>query len=237
MKKIFTLSIVVFLTTICAVAQLPYNTNYSKDYFDSGTTTVNKKSASWDNSKKSIFGSERYNRLKLDAGGFDWNDKYVDIALSQGGVPHKLICTTSCSGAATDPYFYVATSVDNKTYTTQWSNTKGGTVEVELPKDANYVRLCYSGNLSGYYENIKVTELKYLNKPVGNFKVGEKAIKSSESSNGLTIDWCNISAIEASISGTDAEKFKVASISNNASTGNYGTAIINVTYSHNTLGK
>ena len=236
MKKIFTLSIVVFLTTICAVAQLPYNTNYSKDYFDSGTTTVNKKSASWDNSKKSIFGSERYNRLKLDAGGFDWNDKYVDIALSQGGVPHKLICTTSCSGAATDPYFYVATSVDNKTYTTQWSNTKGGTVEVELPKDANYVRLCYSGNLSGYYENIKVTELKYLNKPVGNFKVGEKAIKSSESSNGLTIDWCNISAIEASISGTDAEKFKVASISNNASTGNYGTAIINVTYSHNTLG-
>ena len=237
MKKIFTLSIVVFLTTICAVAQLPYNTNYSKDYFNSGTTTVNKKSASWDDSKKSIFGSERYNRLKLDAGGFDWNDKYVDIALSQGGVPHKLICTTSCAGAATDPYFYVATSVDNKTYTTQWSNTKGGTVEVELPKDANYVRLCYSGNLSGYYENIKVTELKYLNKPVGNFKVGEKAIKSSESSNGLTIDWCNISAIEASISGTDAEKFKVASISNNASTGNYGTAIINVTYSHNTLGK
>ena len=237
MKKIFTLSIVVFLTTICAVAQLPYNTNYSKDYFNSGTTTVNKKSASWDDSKKSIFGSERYNRLKLDAGGFDWNDKYVDIALNQGGVPHKLICTTSCAGAATDPYFYVATSVDNKTYTTQWSNTKGGTVEVELPKDANYVRLCYSGNLSGYYENIKVTELKYLNKPVGNFKVGEKAIKSSESSNGLTIDWCNISAIEASISGTDAEKFKVASISNNASTGNYGTAIINVTYSHNTLGK
>lgn len=237
MKKIFTLSIVVFLTTICAVAQLPYNTNYSKDYFNSGTTTVNKKSASWDDSKKSIFGSERYNRLKLDAGGFDWNDKYVDIALNQGGVPHKLICTTSCAGAATDPYFYVATSVDNKTYTTQWSNTKGGNVEVELPKDANYVRLCYSGNLSGYYENIKVTELKYLNKPVGNFKVGEKAIKSSESSNGLTIDWCNISAIEASISGTDAEKFKVASISNNASTGNYGTAIINVTYSHNTLGK
>ena len=237
MKKIFTLSIVVFLTTICAVAQLPYNTNYSKDYFDRGTTTVNKKSASWDDSKKSIFGSERYNRLKLDAGGFDWNDKYVDIALSQEGVPHKLICTTSCAGTATDPYFYVATSVDNKTYTTQWSNTKGGNVEVELPKDANYVRLCYSGNLSGYYENIKVTELKYLNKPVGNFKVGEKAIKSSESSNGLTIDWCNISAIEASISGTDAEKFKVASISNNASTGNYGTAIINVTYSHNTLGK
>ena len=236
MKKIFTSFIAVLLTAICAVAQLPYNTNYSKDYFDSGTTTVNKKSASWDDSKKSIFGSERYNRLKLEAGGFDWNDKYVDIALSQGGVPHKLICTTSCAGAATDPNFYVATSVDNKTYTTQWSNTKGGNVEVELPKDANYVRLCYSGNLSGYYENIKVTELKYLNKPVGNFKVGEKAIKSSESSNGLTIDWCNISAIEASISGTDAAKFKVASISNNASMGNYGTAIINVTYSHNTLG-
>ena len=236
MRKIFTSFIAVLLTTICAVAQLPYNTNYSKDYFDSGTTTVNKKSASWDDSKKSIFGSERYNRLKLEAGGFDWNDKYVDIALSQGGVPHKLICTTSCAGAATSPNFYVATSVDNKTYTTQWSDTKGGNVEVELPKDANYVRLCYSGNLSGYYENIKVTELKYLNKPVGNFKVGEKAINSSESSNGLTIDWCNISAIEASISGTDAAKFKVASISNNASMGNYGTAIINVTYSHNTLG-
>ena len=236
MKKIFTSFIAVLLTAICAVAQLPYNTNYSKDYFNSGTTTVNKKSASWDDSKKSIFGSERYNRLKLDAGGFDWNDKYVDIALSQGGVPHKLICTTSCAGTATSPNFYVATSVDNKTYTTQWSNTKGGNVEVELPKDANYVRLCYSGNLSGYYENIKVTELKYLNKPVGNFKVGEKAIHSSESSNGLTIDWCNISAIEASISGTDAAKFKVASISNNASMGNYGTAIINVTYSHNTLG-
>lgn len=236
MKKIFTSFIAVLLTAICAVAQLPYNTNYSKDYFDSGTTTVNKKSASWDDSKKSFFGSERYNRLKLEAGGFDWNDKYVDIALSQEGVPHKLICTTSCAGAATGPNFYVATSVDNKTYTTQWSNTEGGNVEVELPKDANYVRLCYSGNLEGYYENIKVTELKYLNEPVGNFKVGEKAIKSSESSNGLTIDWCNISAIEASISGTDAEKFKVASISNNASKGNYGTAIINVTYSHNTLG-
>ena len=34
MKKIFTLTITVLLTTLCAVAQLPYNTNYSKDYFN-----------------------------------------------------------------------------------------------------------------------------------------------------------------------------------------------------------
>lgn len=236
MKKIFTSFIAVLLTAICAVAQLPYNTNYSKDYFDSGTTTVNKKSASWDDSKKSIFGSERYNRLKLEAGGFDWNDKYVDIALSQEGVPHKLICTTSCAGAATGPNFYVATSVDNNTYTTQWSNTKGGNVEVELPKDANYVRLCYSGNLEGYYENIKVTELIEVKDPAKKtLDAGTAEINTENTTVSTTMEWCNTPAFNLSITGEGASQFS-ASISNNASKGKYGTATISATYEHDVLG-
>ena len=233
MKKVFTLTITVFLTTLCAVAQLPYNTEFSKSYFDDNNTTIKKVYASWDEGSR----WNKQNRLKFDNGGFDWGDKYIDFKLSQGNVPGILTCKTSNSSLSSDVYFYIATSSDNSNYTTIWSSGSAGNASVELPKDTKYVRICFSGNLSGYYENIKIaTATPYSNAPKSNSLVFPDAtVGSEESKTSTTMDWCNTPAFNVSLSGDGASQFTCA-ISNNASTGKYGTATISTTYKHNIIG-
>ena len=233
MKKVFTLTITVFLTTLCAVAQLPYNTEFSKSYFDDNNTTIKKVYASWDEGSR----WNKQNRLKFDNGGFDWGDKYIDFKLSQGNVPGILTCKTSNSSLSSDVYFYIATSSDNSNYTTIWSSGSAGNASVELPKDTKYVRICFSGNLSGYYENIKIaTATPYSNAPKSNSLVFPDAtVGSEESKTSTTMDWCNTPAFNVSLSGDGASQFTCA-ISNNASTGKYGTATISATYNHDIIG-
>ena len=235
MKKIFTSFIAVLLTTICTVAQLPYNTLMTQSHFDSSSTKIASSGDNgWDNGVR--LGGTKTGAFSGPA--WNWDDKYIIIALSSDGIPHHITCNTSTnSSSTTDTKFYVATSLDNKTYTEKWSSTnRDNTIDLELAKDVKYIKICYSGNFAGYFKNIKVTELKEFNAPsVSELNVGKEVINSSESSNSLTIGWCNVPTIAATITGNNADKFS-ATISNNAAIGKYGTATINVTYKHNTVG-
>ena len=231
MRKIFTSFIAVLLTTICAVAQLPYNTVMTQSHFNDGNTTIKKEgTTSWSD------GVRLGNR---SSGGFNYNDKYVIIALSSSGVPGRITCSTGVSGllTVTDITFYIATSPDNVTYTTQKTSTdKNNSFDVELPKNTKYVKLCYSGNFAGDFKNIKVSELIEVKDPAKKtLDAGAAEINTENTTVSTTMEWCNTPAFNLSITGEGASQF-TASISNNASKGKYGNATISATYKHNVLG-
>lgn len=234
MRKIFTSFIAVLLTTICAVAQLPYNTVMTQSHFNDGNTKI---ASSGDNGWD---GGVRLGGTKtgaFSAPAWNWDDKYIVIALSSNGIPFHLTSSTSTnSSSTTDTKFYVATSSDNKTYTEKWSSDEqNNSVDVELPKDAKYVKLCYSGNFAGYFKNIKVSELIYANDPAATAWEPSAIIGSEDSKASTTMEWCNTPAFSVSLSGDGASQFTCA-ISNNASKGKYGTATISATYKHNVVG-
>ncbi len=235
MKKIFTSFIAVLLTAICAVAQLPYNTVMTQSHFNDGNTKIaSSGDNAWDGGVRlggnstSAFGGPAWN----------WDDKYIIIALSSNGIPHHLTCNTSTnSSSTTDTKFYVATSSDNKTYTEVWSSDeRDNTIDLEIAKDVKYIKICYSGNFAGYFKNIKVSELIEVKDPAKKtLDAGTAEINTENTTIPTTMEWCNTPAFNLSITGEGASQF-TASISNNASKGKYGTATISATYEHNVVG-
>lgn len=235
MKKIFTSFIAVLLTTICAVAQLPYNTVMTQSHFNDGNTKIASSGDNgWDNGVR--LGGTKTGAFSGPA--WNWDDKYIIIALSSNGIPHHLTCNTSTnSNATSDTKFYVATSSDNKTYTEKWSSeNRDNTIDLELAKDVKYIKLCYSANFAGYFKNIKVSELIEVKDPAKKtLDAGTAEINTENTTVSTTMEWCNTPAFNLSITGEGASQF-TASISNNASKGKYGTATISATYKHNVLG-
>lgn len=227
MKKIFTSFIAVLLTTICAVAQLPYNTVMTQSHFNDGNTTIKKQgTTSWSNGVR--LGDATW-------GGFNHDDKYVDIALNTSGIPGVFSATTSGGSTGIDYRLFV--SSNNSNYVEIWkSESKDNTINQELPKDTKYIRLFYSGNFAGNFTNIKVTELIEVKDPAKKTLDADTAeINTENTTISTTMEWCNTPAFNLSIDGEDDSQF-TASISNNASKGKYGTATIYVTYKHNILG-
>lgn len=235
MKKIFTSFIAVLLTTICAVAQLPYNTVMTQSHFNDGNTKI---ASSGDNAWD---GGVRLGGTSTSAFGgpaWNWDDKYIIIALSSNGIPHHLTCNTSTnSSSTTDTKFYVATSSDNKTYTEVWSSgERNNTIDLEIAKDVKYIKICYSSNFAGYFKNIKVSELIEVKDPAKKTLDADTAeINTENTTISTTMEWCNTPAFNLSITGEGASQF-TASISNNASKGKYGTATISATYKHDVVG-
>lgn len=235
MRKIFTSFIAVLLTTICAVAQLPYNTVMTQSHFDSSSTKIaSSGNNAWDGgvrlggSSTSWIGEPAYNT----------DDKYIIIALSSSGIPDRLTCsTTTNSSIATSIDFYVATSTNNSSYTKIWnSDNRNNTIDVALSKDVKYIKICYSGNFAGYFKNIKVSELIEVKDPAKKtLDAGTAEINTENTTVSTTMEWCNTPAFNLSITGEGASQF-TASISNNASKGKYGNATISATYKHNVLG-
>ena len=235
MRKIFTSFIAVLLTTICAVAQLPYNTVMTQSHFNDGNTKIASSGDNgWDNGVR--LGGTKTGAFSGPA--WNWDDKYIIIALSSNGIPHHLTCNTSTnSNATSDTKFYVATSSDNKTYTEKWSSeNRDNTIDLELAKDVKYIKLCYSANFAGYFKNIKVSELIEVKDPAKKtLDAGTAEINTENTTVSTTMEWCNTPAFNLSITGEGASQF-TASISNNASKGKYGNATISATYKHNVLG-
>lgn len=237
MRKIFTSFIAVLLTTICAVAQLPYNTVMTQSHFNDGNTKIaSSGDNAWDGGVR--LGGKSTSIFNPSGPAYNWDDKYIIIALSSNGIPHHLTCNTSTnSNATSDTKFYVATSSDNKTYTEKWSSeNRDNTIDLELAKDVKYIKLCYSANFAGYFKNIKVSELIEVKDPAKKtLDAGTAEINTENTTVSTTMEWCNTPAFNLSITGEGASQF-TASISNNASKGKYGNATISATYKHNVLG-
>ena len=231
LRHIFLL-LALFVATASAWAQLPYNTTMTQSHFNSSSTKIASSGDNgWDNGVR--LGGTKTGAFSEPA--WNWDDKYIIIALSSNGIPNRLTCTTSTnSNSTSETKFYVATSTNNSSYTEIWSSgDRNNTIDIALSKDVKYIKICYSGNFAGYFKNIKVTELKYFNSPsTADIAFEQKILNSTPSVSDFTIDWCNVPAISYSIEGADKDRFSVTSIDNNSSIGRYGTATIHLSYTH-----
>lgn len=92
------------------------------------------------------------------------------------------------------------------------------------------------GSYKRTIRNVKVTMATYADAPAASSLTAPTAtVGSPKETASTTMAWCNTPAFNLSISGKDSLQF-TASIINNASAGNYGTATIKAIYQHNKVG-
>ena len=232
MKKIFTILAVAVFTALSAMAQLPYNTTMTSDHYTDATIVQSKGDNGWDD------GIRCGNK---DLGGFDYSDKYVVVALSENGIPKKITCNTEAKSITvitppTDIVFYIAWSADNSNFTTlETKKSKTNAFDVELPKEAKYIKLCYSGNFAGYFTDIVVSELVYCNAPEHDVWETTDTIGAEPMLGETTMAWGNTEPFELTLTGDGASQFTVA-IDNNASKGREGVALLSAIYKNDVAG-
>ena len=151
---------------IGAFAQVSLPLELTEDVYNSGNAIANKEGTlAWDAGLRLGDGTW---------GGFNWDDKYVDIHFTD--VPDSICFDHQAQAATTGIYFYVMEGPDVSNLSKIWETEekKESGVVFALKSTTRYVRLCYSGNFSGWFNNLKITAKYY--KFIVN--VDESAIKS-----------------------------------------------------------
>jgi len=149
-----------------AFAQVSLPLELTEDVYNSGNAIANKEGTlAWDAGLRLGNGA---------GGGFNWSDKYVDIHFTD--VPDSIYFDHQAQAATTGIYFYVMEGPDVSNLSKIWETDekKESGVVFALKSTTRYVRLCYSGNFSGWFNNLKITAKYY--KFIVN--VDESAIKS-----------------------------------------------------------
>lgn len=240
MKKNYILTILFALFGISqSWAQLPYNTTYTKSHFDDNKVTVISNDVNWDNKEGVRLGNATW-------GGFNWDDKYIIIALDQQSIPYQLNFKYKVSSTAvSDPKWYVAESSDNENWTEIWAATPATTsiitvstdwIDVDpvtLSKSTKYVKICYSGNFAGYLSDIIVSDQAYINDPkvgddiISSLDFGTKTISSGKEEKSFDIEWCNVDEFNVTSNNTAFFAVSPASFGGKAK---YGTQTVTVSY-------
>ena len=160
MKKNFTrfFALVVSVVMPCmAMAELAYNVPFTEaDWNDETTIVADEGDNEWSSKHGICLGN---NVL----GGFDYDDKYVVIALANNATPTRVTATTKTrdtaglNTGATRVYFSVSVSADNENFAEVWtSESKKNDIDVTLPADTRYLKVLYSGNFAGCVEGLTV---------------------------------------------------------------------------------
>ena len=158
MKKNFTrfFALVVSVVMPCmAMAELAYNVPFTEaDWNDETTIVADEGDNAWSSKHGICLGN---NAL----GGFDYDDKYVVIALANNATPTRVTATTKTrdtaglNTGATRVYFSVSVSADNENFAEVWtSESKKNDIDVTLPADTRYLKVLYSGNFAGCVEGL-----------------------------------------------------------------------------------
>ena len=160
MKKNFTrfFALVVSVVMPCmAMAELAYNVPFTETDWNDETTIV---ADEGDNAWSSKHGICLGNNV---LGGFDYDDKYVVIALANNATPTRVTATTKTrdtaglNTGATRVYFSVSVSADSENFAEVWtSESKKNDIDVTLPADTRYLKVLYSGNFAGCVEGLTV---------------------------------------------------------------------------------
>ena len=160
MKKNFTRFFALVTSVVLpsmAMAELAYNVPFTETDWNNETTIV---ADEGDNAWSSKHGICLGNN---ELGGFDYDDKYVVIALANNATPTRVTATTKTrdtfgfNSGATGVFFSVSSSADNENFAEVWtSKSKKNDIDVTLPADTRYVKLLYSGNFAGCIESLMV---------------------------------------------------------------------------------
>ena len=160
MKKNFTRFFALVTSVVLpsmAMAELAYNVPFTETDWNDETTIV---ADEGDNAWSSKHGICLGNNV---LGGFDYDDKYVVIALANNATPTRVTATTKTrdtaglNTGATRVYFSVSVSADNENFAEVWtSESKKNDIDVTLPADTRYLKVLYSGNFAGCVEGLIV---------------------------------------------------------------------------------
>lgn len=160
MKKNFTRFFALVTSVVLpsmAMAELAYNVPFTEaDWNDETTIVADEGDNAWSSKHGICLGN---NVL----GGFDYDDKYVVIALANNATPTRVTATTKTrdtaglNTGATRVYFSVSVSADNENFAEVWtSESKKNDIDVTLPADTRYLKVLYSGNFAGCVEGLTV---------------------------------------------------------------------------------
>ena len=160
MKKNFTRFFALVTSVVLpsmAMAELAYNVPFTEtDWNDETTIVADEGDNAWSSKHCICLGN---NVL----GGFDYDDKYVVIALANNATPTRVTATTKTrdtaglNTGATRVYFSVSVSADNENFAEVWtSESKKNDIDVTLPADTRYLKVLYSGNFAGCVEGLTV---------------------------------------------------------------------------------
>lgn len=160
MKKNFTRFFALVASVVLpsmAMAELAYNVPFTEaDWNDETTIVADEGDNAWSSKHGICLGN---NVL----GGFDYDDKYVVIALANNATPTRVTATTKTrdtaglNTGATRVYFSVSVSADNENFAEVWtSESKKNDIDVTLPADTRYLKVLYSGNFAGCVEGLTV---------------------------------------------------------------------------------
>ena len=160
MKKNFTRFFALVTSVVLpsmAMAELAYNVPFTEaDWNDETTIVADEGDNAWSSKHGICLGD---NVL----GGFDYDDKYVVIALANNATPPRVTATTKTrdtaglNTGATRVYFSVSVSADNENFAEVWtSESKKNDIDVTLSADTRYLKVLYSGNFAGCVEGLTV---------------------------------------------------------------------------------
>ena len=153
MKKNFTRFFALVTSVVLpsmVMAELAYNVPFTEaDWNDETTIVADEGDNAWSSEHGICLGNNAF-------GGFDYDDKYVVIALANNATPTRVTATTKTrdtaglNTGATDVFFSVSSSADNVNFSEVWSSkSKKNDIDVALPADTRYVKVLYSGNFAG----------------------------------------------------------------------------------------
>ncbi len=147
-------------------------------------------------------------------GGFNWDDKYYDIAFT--GIPDKLSFEyETASGAGyTGVEWWIKESSDGSNWIdSKWGtkdNNSGTASNVQLLPTTRYLRFCYSGNFGGRFKNINVTELNQFSATPALIDFGTKGINFGTQEETVIFNHANAGRTTTmEIVGDDAEYFSI----------------------------
>lgn len=170
LRHIFLL-VAMFMPIANLSAQLAFNKVYDQNDWNNSNTTINKNGGSGNDNKWDGGMNFKYYKWSDATGGFDWNEKYVDIRLSESTCKKRLRCAFVIQAEATqgkDYYFAISPSADGTTFPEEWKwkssgdkndMEQGQICEIDLAPSVKFIRISYFGNLSGYCKDLIVSEL------------------------------------------------------------------------------
>lgn len=126
-------------------------------------------------------------------GGWNWNDKYIIIEFT--GVPDSLFFTTATTGSArmdnpldagdnatNNKFFYVSAGTSKDNLKEIWSSTsKENNYKDKLDPSVHFLKLCYTGNLEGWFKNVRITELNQFDAVPNSLDFGTVSVTDNTS--------------------------------------------------------
>ncbi len=184
-----------------------------------------------------VSNSNGYTLGNKNLGGFNWDDKTETLSFT--GIPSTLSFSYKySSGSSTQKdnlsHMYIEESADNSNWSKIWENGEPTTTatavsNIPLQKSTRYIKFHFRGNFAGYYSNIKVSELVYVEDPQpASLDLGTAAINAGEVSATTYINWCSVQPLSVTC---DNDRFTVTPASFGA-LDQFGSQTIKVSYTH-----